>query len=170
MVGKPFKYLIPERQGRMNMGTGISVCSRKQYLALLDASLTRFHQLYPHAQLKDMTLGAYTVRELWKEIRAEMRTELSHVPGNKITMHNPKTDDLNESPFAAWAAPYRVLRKSDTITATQGVFLRHGFSMPRVSLGTEFWFKEELNGQSWAKISMLSDVGIATPGTIEFTL
>lgn len=168
-VGKPFQF-HPDDQVKMDMGSSISECSQKQYLHLLDGSLTRFRYLQPNARLDDMVLGTYSVSELWKEMRVEMRAELSRVPGKKMTMHDPKNDNLNEPPFAMWAAPNRVLQKSETVKATQRVFRNHGFEVADVNMASEFWFKESLNGRSWSEISRLPDVGISTPGTIEFVI
>ena len=81
--GKPFKYLNPDSQGKTDMGSCISVCSQVEYLRLLDVSLTQFQRFQPTAHLDDMTLGAYTVEELWCEVRGEMRSDLSRVLGKK---------------------------------------------------------------------------------------
>ena len=168
--GKPYKYLHPDRQGKTDMGSCISVCSQVKYLRLLDVSLTQFQRFQPNARLDNMTLGAYTIEELWSEIRSEMRSKLSRAPGKKITMHDTKNDNLNEPPDVAWIAPNRVLQKSETIEATSRIFSKHGFQVVDVNLGSEFWFRESLNGQAWSEISKLPDVGIATPGTIEFVI
>ena len=85
-------------------------------------------------------------------------------------MHDTKNDNLNGPPTAAWIAPNRVLQKSETIEATRRIFRKHGFRVADVNLGSEFWFKESLNGQAWSEISKLPDVGIATPRTIEFVI
>lgn len=169
-VSEPFRYLIPEHQDKTDMGAAISECSQAEYLTALDKSLTRFHRLHPHGQIDRMLMGYFTVREIWAQTRKEMRSALSRLPGKKITMHDPKNDNLNEPPIAAWTAPEHVLQTSPKIEATRRVFLKHGFRVTTVDTSNEFWFKESLNGCTWAKIGALPDAGIATPGDIEFVI
>ena len=166
-VSDPFRYLTQEKT---DMGAAISECSQAEYLQSLDRSLTQFRRLHPREQIDRMVMGYFTVREIWAQTRREMRSALSRLPGKKITMHDPKNDNLNEPPIAAWTAPEQVLQTSPTIAATRRVFLKHGFRVTAVDISNEFWFKESLNGCTWAKISTLPDAGIATPGNIEFVI
>lgn len=169
-IGEPSQFLNTAHQENINMGESISICSEREYLHALDSKLEIFQHSHPDAQIDDMIVGTYTIKELWYEIRAELKIELFRTPGKKVSMHNSAMDDLNEPPKAAWVAPTRVLKRSNTVIATKHIFLKHGIYITNVNLSNQIWFKEKWNGHKWSEISTLPDLGISVPGAVQFVL
>jgi len=138
-------------------------CSLEECLHAMDISLASFRSEKPEAEFESMVIEMHVIKELWRDVLAELRGTLLKLAGEKYLGRLDTSVDVDK-------AIDHMLQGSPAVAAVTSLLNNHRVRVYCVVPCNPIKYKDSLVGRDWSEIAALPGVGIMLPGAVEFSL